>query len=190
MKPAILALLALGLAAGAQRARADAPDILPETEFGMPSRELGKAAGQCRADETGPAVLITLVGLKDRAGLLRTELYPDNDDDFLESDKVLVRAGKLFHRVEIPLPPSGPVQVCIRVPSPGSYALSVLHDRDSNRKFGFSSDGAGFPGNPKLGLSKPKVTQTRFVAGAGITTMTIRMNYRRGLLGFGPLKPA
>ena len=177
-----LALLALIFAAGA------APS--PQSEFGMPSRDLGKAAGHCRPNEPGPAALVTVIGLKDRTGLLRVELYPDNDDDFLESDKVLVRAGKLFHRVEIALPPSGPVQACIRLPAAGSYTLSVLHDRDSNRKFGFSTDGVGFPGNAKLGLSKPKAAQTRFVAGTGITTMTVRLNYRRGLLGFGPLKPA
>ena len=179
-----LALVALVFAVGA------APAPSPQSEFGMPSRDLGKAAGHCRPNEAGPAALVTVVGLKDRAGLLRTELYPDNDDDFLQSDKVLVRAGKLFHRVEIALPPSGPMQVCIRLPAAGSYTLSVLHDRDSNRKFGFSTDGVGFPGNAKLGLSKPKAAQTRFVAGAGITTMTVRLNYRRGLLGFGPLKPA
>lgn len=165
-----------------------AADVPPEIEFGMPSRDLGKAEGQCRPGEAGPALMITVTGLKDREGLLRLELYPDNDDDFLESDKVLKRAGKMFHRVEQPVPPSGPVELCIRTPRPGSYSLSILHDRDSNRKFGFSTDGVGFAGNPKLSLSKPKAAMARVDAGPGLTGITVRMNYRHGLFGFGPLK--
>lgn len=167
---------------------ASAAQLTSEAEFGMPSHDLGKAAGHCRPNETGPALIIDIVGLKDRSGLMRAELYPANDADFLEDDKILVRAGKTFHRVETAVPPSGPVQLCVRVPGPGPYTLSLLHDRDSNRKFGISSDGIGFPGNPRLGLSKPKAKATTFIAGNGITNITIRLNYRHGLFSFGPLK--
>jgi len=152
------------------------------------SPNLGKAEGQCRANEAGPAVIITVAGLKDRNGLLRAELYPDNDDDFLEDDNILVNAGKTFRRVEIPVPTAGAVQLCIRTPGPGPYTLSLLHDRDSNRKFGLSSDGVGFPNNPRLGLSKPSASATRFVTGPGITYISIRLNYRKGLFSFGPLR--
>jgi uncharacterized protein (DUF2141 family) len=172
----------------ATTATAAAPDLPSEVEFGMPAYMLGQAAGQCRPQESGPAVLINVMGLKDRSGRLRAELYPANDDDFLEDDKILVRARKTFHRVEMTLPPSGPVQLCIRVPGPGPFALALLHDRDMNRKFGFSSDGFGFPGNPVLRLGRPKAASATFVAGKGITEIDIRMNYRRGLLSFGPLK--
>jgi uncharacterized protein (DUF2141 family) len=179
MKAAVLALAATLLIAA---------DLPSEVEFGIPSRDLGKAEGRCRANETGPAVLVGVVGLKDRTGLLRAELYPANDDDFLNDDKILVRQGKIFRRVEIAVPPSGPVQLCVRLPGPGTYTLSLLHDRDGNRKFGLSSDGIGFPGNPKLGLSKPKAAAAGFVAGPGIIQVPIRLNYRQGLFSFRPLK--
>ena len=157
----------------------------------IPSRELGKAEGQCRPDEPGPAVVVTVLGLKDRTGLIRAELYPDNDADFLQDDKILVREGKTFRRVEITPPPSGVAQLCMRVPAPGRYTLSLLHDRDRNLKFGLSSDGVGFPNNPKLGLSKPKARVAGFAAGSGLTFISIRMNYRRGLFSFGPVdKPS
>lgn len=149
---------------------------------------LGKAEGQCRPNESGPAVIITAVGLKDRQGLLRAELYAANENDFLEDDNILINAGKTFHRAEIKLPPSGPVQLCIRTPGPGPYTLSILHDRDANLKFGLSTDGVGFPNNPRLGLSKPKAAAVRFDTGPGITQISIRLNYRRGLFSFGPLK--
>ena len=183
MKKLMLAML-LGIAP----AITCAADRSSEAEFGMPSHDLGKAAGRCRTNEAGPAVIVSVVGLKDRDGLLRVELYPANDKDFLEDDKILVRAGKTFNRVEKPLPPSGPVELCIRVPNPGPYTLSLLHDRDSNLKFGISSDGIGFPGNPRLGLSKPKAAASTFIAGPGLTTISIRLNYRHGLFSFGPLK--
>jgi uncharacterized protein (DUF2141 family) len=152
---------------------------------------LGKAEGQCRPGETGPAVIVTAAGLKDRRGTLRAELYPDNDDDFLEDDNILINEGKTFRRVEIQVPQSGVVQLCIRTPGPGNYTLSLLHDRDSNRKFGLSTDGVGFPNNPRLGLSKPKANAVRFHTGPGLTDISIRLNYRKGLFSFGPLeKPA
>ena len=97
-------------------------------------------------------------------------------------------AGKTFRRIEVPVPQAGPVELCIRIPGPGAYSLILLHDRDSNRKFGLSSDGVGFPGNPKLGLSRPKSAAARIEAGNGLTRVSITMNYRRGLFSFGPLK--
>lgn len=149
---------------------------------------LGKAEGQCRPNESGPAVIITAAGLKDRRGTLRAELYPDNDNDFLQDDNILINEGKTFRRVEMAVPAAGAVQLCIRTPGPGNYTLSLLHDRDSNRKFGLSTDGVGFPNNPRLGLGKPKAAAARFRTSAGLTDISIRLNYRKGLFSFGPLE--
>jgi len=159
------------------------------TAQALPSTpDLGKAEGRCRSPENGPSFLVSVVGLKDRRGLLKLEVYPDNDDDFLADDNKLIAAGKVFRRVEEPVPQSGPVSLCIRVPGPGRYAVSLLHDRDGNRKFGLSSDGIGFAGNPRLGWSKPRADAASADAGSGPTPITIVMNYRHGLLSFGPTK--
>ncbi|HKY80292.1 MAG TPA: DUF2141 domain-containing protein [Sphingobium sp.] len=149
--------------------------------------DLGKAEGQCRAEESGPAFLVEVKGLKDRQGRLKLELYPANDADFLADDNVLIAAGKPFRRVEAPVP-SGPVQLCIRAPAPGTYALSLLHDRDSNRRFALSVDGVGFSGNPRLGWSKPRASVASAVVGSSPTRITIVVNYRRGLLSIGPVE--
>ena len=166
--------------------------LFPATAFvlaaGIPSSpDLGKAEGQCRTGEKGPAFIVSAIGLKDHSGLLKVEVYPANDDDFLEDDNVLVAAGKTFRRIEVPVPKSGLADLCIRVPSAGTYTVSVLHDRDSNRKFGWRVDGIGFPGTPKLGWKKPKVASARVVAGAGLTRVPVRLQYLRGL-GFSPVK--
>jgi uncharacterized protein (DUF2141 family) len=153
------------------------------------SPTLGMAEGRCRAGEPGPAFLITVVGLKDRGGTMKAELYPANQDDFLQDDNILLNEGKTFRRVVIDVPKSGNVQMCIRAPSAGTFALSLLHDRDGNRKFGLSTDGVGFGANPaSLGPTKPRVTIARVTTGNGLTPVTVRMMYRKGLFSFGPLK--
>jgi uncharacterized protein (DUF2141 family) len=151
------------------------------------SPTLGIAEGRCRPDERGPAVVVEVLGLKDRTGLLKLEVYPSNDADFLADDNILIMAGKAFRRVEQRIPPNGPVRLCIRVPAAGAYSLSLLHDRNTDRRFSLSSDGIGFTGNPKLGWSKPKAASARLNAGPGLTPTGILLNYRRGPFRFAPL---
>lgn len=156
------------------------------------SPNLGIAEGRCRAGESGSSLLVNLVGLKDRAGNLKAELYPANDTDFLADDNILLNQGKTFRRVVMDVPASGNVQMCIRAPGAGTYALTVLHDRDKDRKFNLSrttGDGIGFGANPKSqGPFKPKVAIARVSVGAGPTPVNIVMLYRTGLLSLGRLK--
>lgn len=150
--------------------------------------DLGKAEGQCRPGESGPAFIVDMIGLKDRTGKLKLEVYPATDADFLADDNVLIMAGKTFRRVEAPVPADPTPRLCVRLPGPGTYAVTVLHDRNADRKFSLSQDGFGFSGNPKLGWSKPKAAAVAVNAGGGLTTLRIVMNYRTGLFSFGPIK--
>jgi len=148
--------------------------------------DLGTANAACRVNESGPALRVAIDGLKDRAGLLKLEVYPANDGDFLEDDNKLVAAGKVFRRVVEQVPRAGAVDMCVRVPRSGFYAVSVLHDRNSNHKFDLSKDGVGFSRNPKLGWSKPKANDVAIGIGPSVTTTQVIMNYRKGLFSFGP----
>jgi len=135
----------------------------------------------------GPAVYVNVIGLKDRTGRLKVEIYPNNEADFLRDDTGLKRDGRPFRRVWSSIPAAGPVGVCIRAPSGGQWALLVTHDRDGKNKFNFWQDGAGFPSNSKLGRARPKLRQALLnvaPAGGGVT---VRMQYLRGLGGFGPI---
>jgi uncharacterized protein (DUF2141 family) len=145
------------------------------------SPDLGMEAGHCRVPENGPALLVEVTGLKDRAGQLKLELYPADDADFLADDNVLVAAGKPFARVEVATPPDGPVLLCIRAPRAGRYALSLLHDRNSDRKFQLSTDGIGFSNNPRLGWSKPDADRVAVNVGDAPRRIAIVLNYRHGL---------
>ena len=146
----------------------------------------GSDAAACTGND-GPAIRANIVGLKDRSGRLKLELYPATQEDFLRDDTLLVREGKVFRRVWAGTPPSGDVNLCIRVPAPGRYALLFTHDRDGKNKFNFWRDGAGFPSNTKLGRSRPKLAGALIDVGRGVTTTTIRAQYLRGLSGFGPV---
>ena len=152
------------------------------------SPNLGIEEGRCRDKESGPAILVGVDGLKDRSGNLKLEVYPSNDRDFLADDNVLLMAGKTFRRVVIKVPKTGRPVLCVRVPEPGTYSLVLMHDRDSNGRFNFTSDGVGFPGNPKIGWSKPKATAAHITAKATLTPTSILLNYRTGLASFGPAK--
>lgn len=148
--------------------------------------DLGTAEARCRPGEGGPAFTVDVQGLKDRKGNLKLEVYPADDADFLADDNVLVSEGKTFRRIEMPVPPGGPVRLCVRLPGPGTYAVSLLHDRDGDRKFNWKVDGIGFAGNPRLGWNKPRAARASAVAGASPTMLEITLNYRKGL-GVAPL---
>lgn len=150
-----------------------------------PKAERGKAGAACRPGENGPAARVTLAGLKDRRGRIRLELYPANDRDFLAPDRELIAAGKAFRRIEQAVPGGDSATLCIRAPRAGRYALSVLHDRDGDGKFGFLRDGVGFSNNPRLKRAKPKAASVALDIG-GVAATTIVMNYRKGL-AFGPI---
>ena len=149
--------------------------------------ELGTAEGQCRPDEPGPAIMVTVEGLKDRTGVLRMELYSSDPKDFLSNDSDLIAAGKTFRRVVAAPPASGPAHLCIRAPGAGTYALALIHDRDGNRKFSIWHDGVGFAGNPPVTHGKPPPEKARITAGNSVTQTVIVMNYMRGLFTFGPV---
>jgi uncharacterized protein (DUF2141 family) len=149
--------------------------------------DLGKAEGRCTADSGHPRFIIDVAGLKDRIGKLKLELYPAKDGDFLADDNKLLSAGKAFARVEQVLESDGPVSICIRAPRPGRYALSLLHDRNGDRRFTLSRDGIGFAGNPTLHMSKPKAADASAFVSKGASRITIILNYRSGLFSFAPL---
>ena len=146
---------------------------------------LGSDGAACTSG--GPAIRVTVDGLKDRSGELKLELYPANDADFLKDDRDLIKEGKFFRRVRLPTPPAGPIVLCIRVPAPGPYALLFTHNRDGKNKFNIWQDGAGFASNAKLGRSRPKLAMARVVVPAGVVSADIHAQYLRGLGGFGPI---
>jgi uncharacterized protein (DUF2141 family) len=153
---------------------------------GASAPAFAQSPSPCAASDKGPVLAVIVTGLKDRKGRLRAELFPNTDEDFLADNDVLEKAGKPFRRVDLELPRTSGTILCMITPPPGTYTLSVLHDRDLNLKFGVFSDGVGFAGNPKLARSKPKAAQARINISAGMNRVTVILNYLRGF-SFSPL---
>ncbi|WP_285712299.1 DUF2141 domain-containing protein [Erythrobacter oryzae] len=130
--------------------------------------------GQCSAGK-GPAVHITVTGLKSSDGNLFVRAYPATKADWLVSKRYVVRVDAK--------PRAGSMTVCVPLPSTGAFAIAVQHDANGNRQTDISTDGAGMSNNPGikkiLGLvpRPPSVDKTRFTAGPGVTRMTISMQY-------------
>ena len=169
----IVPLLAATLPAAAASAQTDA--------------RLTSEVATCRTNEPGPALVAHIEGFRNREGNIRIELYPPVDGEFLGNSRLLLEAGKDFRRIDVPVPASGPVVLCIRAPHPGNYAVSVLHDRDRDGKFDKFSDGAGFGNNPRLGFSQPKAAAATLAVGPGVTETRIVLNYFHAL-SFSPLR--
>ncbi|WP_380872488.1 hypothetical protein ACFB49_34200 [Sphingomonas sp. DBB INV C78] len=137
----------------------------------------------CVAGASGPAVRLRIQGFKNRAGGLIVRLYSDRKEDFLAK-------GRKLKRIELPVPPSGDVDVCVALPGPNRYAIAVLHDANGDTDLSTSTDGVGFTNNPKLGLGKPPLAKVVFTAQPGVRTMPVILNYKTGFFSVGPIANA
>ena len=126
--------------------------------------------GACIAED-GQAMLEVLVeGLQNTEGRVRAQIYSSDPEEFLEKGMKLVR-------VDMPLDGSDEPTLCVPLPSPGTYALVVLHDKNANGKADFFTEGFGFSNNPKLSLGPPDADEVMFVADAGISKHDIQLTY-------------
>ncbi len=138
------------------------------------ARTMNNDLGQC-AEGKGPAVRVTVTGLKSDEGLLFARAYPAKSADWLKSKRYVMRVDAK--------PQAGSMTVCVPLPGEGDFAIAIQHDVNGNRSTDISTDGAGMSNNPKinkvLGLvpRPPSVDKVRFTAGPGITRMTIAMQY-------------
>ena len=65
---------------------------------------------------------------------------------------------------------------------PGSYAIAVLHDANSDRTInrnllGIPNEGFGFSGNPTIRTGPPTFGESLVVVAGGQTTIQINLNY-------------
>jgi uncharacterized protein (DUF2141 family) len=125
----------------------------------------------------GPALRIAVGGFKEARGSLRVRLY--QQDGWLER-------GRSLSRLRVPVTASS-MDLCVRVPGPGRYAVALHHDLNANRERD-RSDGAGFSRNPKLSfIGRPSFAATSIGVGGGVTAISIQMLYIRGLT-IGPAR--
>lgn len=124
---------------------------------------------QCRGD--GPAVNVTVTGIKSSAGRMRVQLYRATRQDWLEK-------GRWIHRIEAPAR-AGSMTFCMPVPAAGSYGIGVRHDVNGNGETDLTQDGGGASNNPSINLfnlGKPSYDKAAFQV-SGVRSISITMRY-------------
>jgi uncharacterized protein (DUF2141 family) len=65
--------------------------------------------------------------------------------------------------------------------TPGTYALAVIHDENSNGRLdkfvAIPREGFGFSRNPRIRMGPPRFEEVRFDVAGGEVRQVIRMNY-------------
>lgn len=138
----------------------------------------GPYAARCAGNPAEPALLVHIVGFKARTGTVRVQSYGGAPAHFFDK-------GSYLKRVDLRVPPAGPLDVCMPVPAPGTYAISVRHDIDANGKAD-RGDGGGLSGNPRLSLfdllfkRKPDPAVVSVPVAHGVRTVPIMLEYLSG----------
>ncbi len=152
-----LALAGLALAAASTAAFAGA--------------EISNNLSRCNSGD-GPAVLVTVTGLKAATGKIRVQSYKATPSAWLSK-------GAWINRIEARTTATS-MSFCVPVPAPGSYGIAVRHDKNGNGKTDIRQDGGGFSNNPKLSvfnLGKPAASKAAISVGNDVKRITINMQY-------------
>ncbi len=131
--------------------------------------------GDCTGTASATHFYVNVDNVRSSRGLIAVTLYTD------DRRKFLAKRGSLYVG-RVPAR-AGRTRVCIHVPRPGTYAVAVYHDADSDRSFdrtglGLPAEGFGFSNNPPTFFGLPNFDRVRLsVARTGLST-TVRLRYR------------
>ena len=134
-------------------------------------QEIRNDMRRCAAG-AGPAVMVTVDGIKSSAGSLRVQSYRAVASDWLQK-------GRWLTRTDVPAR-AGTMTFCVPVPASGQYAIAVRHDVNGSGSTDFRVDGGGMSNNPSINifnLGKPSYTKTAFPVGDGVRSIRIQMKY-------------
>ena len=128
--------------------------------------------GKCSAGK-GPAVLVSISGVKESKGTIRIQSYRATKQDWLEK-------GRWINRMEAPAK-AGTMRFCMPLPKAGHYGIAVRHDLDGDGETDIFGDGGAMSNNPSINLfnlGKPSYKKVGFDVGSGVESISIRMRYR------------
>jgi uncharacterized protein (DUF2141 family) len=132
---------------------------------------IGNDLSKCQAG-SGPAVMVTVDGIKSSAGRLRIQSYRATPQEWLQK-------GRWLNRIEVPAK-AGTMTFCLPVPGPGSYGIAIRHDINNNDKTDIFGDGGAMSNNPPLNvfnLGKPSHKKTAIAVGDGVKSIRVQMRY-------------
>jgi uncharacterized protein (DUF2141 family) len=137
----------------------------------------GPYAGACTGGD--PAMQVRVTGFKAHSGVLRVQSYGGDPDHYFDK-------GTYLKRIDLRVPAAGgAVDICMPVPAPGRYAVSVRHDVNGSGKTD-RTDGGGMSGNPHVSLldllfkRKPSPDQVAVEVPRGVRLVPVTLNYLQG----------
>lgn len=133
--------------------------------------EIRNEMGRCSSDK-GPALIVTVDGVKSSSGKLRVQSYRANSAEWLQK-------GKWLSRIEVPAR-AGTMTFCVPVPASGTYGIAVRHDVNGNGETDIRTDGGAMSNNPSISifnLGKPSYTKVGVPVGGGVKTIRVQMKY-------------
>jgi uncharacterized protein (DUF2141 family) len=133
---------------------------------------IGAHAQECQGEPSAAKISIVIEGVASNRGLMTASLYPGQKSQFLIKNG----AVKVWS-----VPAQAPTtRMCIWR-SPGTYAVAVYHDANSNHRFDVGMFGPteayGFSNNPRIMFSKPSFESVKFQVKEGETTVHVRLNH-------------
>lgn len=135
------------------------------------NNKISNDMSKCTAG-SGPAILVTVDGLKASSGNVRVQSYRATKSEWLQK-------GQWLSRIETPAK-AGTMQFCLPVSSSGAYGIAVRHDLNGNGKTDLREDGGGMSNNPSINifnLGKPSYTKTAFSVDGNVKSIRISMKY-------------
>lgn len=133
--------------------------------------EIRNDMSRCTAG-SGPAIMVTVDGIKASQGKLRVQSYRATSAEWLAK-------GKWLSRIEVPAK-AGTMTFCLPVKSSGTYGIAVRHDLNGNGKTDLRSDGGGMSNNPSINvfnLGKPSYTKVGVPVKDAVKSIRISMRY-------------
>jgi uncharacterized protein (DUF2141 family) len=133
--------------------------------------EIHNEMSRCQADR-GPALMVTVEGIKSSKGNLRVQSYRATSREWLVK-------GKWLSRIEVPAR-AGSMAFCVPIPASGVYGVAVRHDVNGNGETDITTDGGGMSNNPSINifnLGKPSYTKVGVPVSDGVKSIRIQMKY-------------
>ena len=121
---------------------------------------------------SGPAVMVTVDGIKASQGNLRIQTYRATSGEWLKK-------GKWLSRIDVPAK-AGTMTFCLPVPAPGTYGVAVRHDLNGNGDTDIMSDGGAMSNNPSINifnLGKPSYSKVGVPVGKSVKSIRVEMKY-------------
>lgn len=121
-------------------------------------------------------MLVRVFGLKNRVGKVRVRAFTGNPATYFNR-------GSEVKWIEVPIPATGGMEICVATGHSGTFAVDVRHDVNRNGKTDFS-DGVGISGNPKLTMldvilkRRPPANVVQVAVGRGVTVVPVQLRYR------------